>query len=124
VVAHACNLSTKEADFVSKNKNKNRKEKGAKVFTKYPGPSRGSFLLAVSLAGILLNADGASHFNSVISIVRFFFLWDWGLKSRLCTCKTHTFLHEPHLQSILLWLFWRWGLVNEFVLDGLEPPSC
>jgi hypothetical protein len=32
-----------------------------------------------------------------------FFLWDWDLNSGLVTYKA-----EPHLQSILLWLFWRW----------------
>jgi hypothetical protein len=34
---------------------------------------------------------------------------DWGLNSRLHACKVSTLLLEPHLQSILLWLFWRWG---------------
>jgi hypothetical protein len=44
----------------------------------------------------------------------FFFLWDWGLNSGLCVCKAGTLLLEPHLQSILFWLFWRWGLTNYF----------
>jgi hypothetical protein len=40
----------------------------------------------------------------------FFFLVDQGLNSGLCTCKASVLLLEPHLQSILLWLFGRWGL--------------
>jgi hypothetical protein len=31
----------------------------------------------------------------------FFFLWDWGLSSGLCTGKAGTLLLEPHLKSIL-----------------------
>jgi hypothetical protein len=43
----------------------------------------------------------------------FFFEWvDWSLNSGLCTCKAGTLWLESHLQSILLWLFWRWGLEN------------
>jgi hypothetical protein len=42
------------------------------------------------------------------------FLGDWGLNAGLCTCKAGTLLLEPHVQSILLWLFWRGGLVNCF----------
>jgi hypothetical protein len=47
-----------------------------------------------------------------ILIFYLFFWWDWGLTSGLHTCKVGTLLLEPHLQSILLWLFWRWGLEN------------
>jgi hypothetical protein len=36
----------------------------------------------------------------------------FGLNSMLQACKTGAVLLEPHLQSILLWLFWRWGLLN------------
>jgi hypothetical protein len=28
---------------------------------------------------------------------------------------------EPHLQSILPWLFWRWGSHELFAWAGLEP---
>jgi hypothetical protein len=38
------------------------------------------------------------------------FFWEgWAgvLNSGLCPCKI---LPESHLQPILLWLFWRWGL--------------
>jgi hypothetical protein len=30
----------------------------------------------------------------------------------LCTCKAGPLLLEPHLQYILFWLFWSWGLLN------------
>jgi hypothetical protein len=43
----------------------------------------------------------------------FFFLGGgWGLNSGLCACKVGTLPLEPQLQSILLCLFWRWGLSN------------
>jgi hypothetical protein len=38
------------------------------------------------------------------------FWWDWGLKTGLWACKAGTLLIEPHLLSILPWLFWKWGL--------------
>jgi hypothetical protein len=57
-----------------------------------------------------------------ILLANFFFLWwDWGLNSGLCTCKAVTLLLEPHLQSILLWLFWRWGSLKLFASASLEP---
>jgi hypothetical protein len=37
-----------------------------------------------------------------------FFEWDWSLNSRLSTCKAGTLPLEPHLQYILLCLFWKW----------------
>jgi hypothetical protein len=47
--------------------------------------------------------------------------WDWDLNSGLCTCKSGALW----LQSILLWLFWRWSLKN--YLPGLalncNPPD-
>jgi hypothetical protein len=44
------------------------------------------------------------------------------LNSGLHACKAGALLLEPRLQSILLWLFWSWGLVN--YLPGLAiPPS-
>jgi hypothetical protein len=30
---------------------------------------------------------------------------------------------EPHIQSILLWLFWRWESLKLFSLAGLKPQS-
>jgi hypothetical protein len=32
---------------------------------------------------------------------------DWGFEPMLQICKAEALLLEPHLQSILLWLFWR-----------------
>jgi hypothetical protein len=34
------------------------------------------------------------------------------LNSELCAHKAGTLPLEPLFQSILLWLFWRWGLAN------------
>jgi hypothetical protein len=38
-------------------------------------------------------------------IYLFIYLWDWDLNSGLCYCKGGALLLEPHLWSILLWLF-------------------
>jgi hypothetical protein len=38
----------------------------------------------------------------------FFFFYGIGV----CTCKAGTLTLKPYLQSILLWLFWRLGLMN------------
>jgi hypothetical protein len=43
-------------------------------------------------------------------VICFVFWWDWGLNSGLHIHKASVLLLEPHLQSILLWLFWRWGV--------------
>jgi hypothetical protein len=37
---------------------------------------------------------------------------EWGLNSGFCACKAGTLPLEPHLQSILPWLFWKWNLAN------------
>jgi hypothetical protein len=37
----------------------------------------------------------------------FFFWWDWAL-----ILQSKCSISEPHPQSILLWLFWRWLLAN------------
>jgi hypothetical protein len=50
-----------------------------------------------------------------------FFWWDWGLNSRLHTCKACFLPLEPQLQFVLLWLFCRWGLLN--YLPGLALNS-
>jgi hypothetical protein len=56
-----------------------------------------------------------------------FFLWYWGLKSGLCTCKTgackeSSLQLEPYLPLILLWLFWRWGLAPGLA-SNRNPPD-
>jgi hypothetical protein len=55
---------------------------------------------------------------------------DWGLISGLCACKADAgeagnLPLEPHLQSILLWLFWRQGLKNYLVriASNHDPPN-
>jgi hypothetical protein len=42
-----------------------------------------------------------------------------GYDAGLHVCKAGALPFEPHLQPILLWLFWRWGLVN--YLPGWPP---
>jgi hypothetical protein len=62
----------------------------------------------------------------------YFFLswWDWDLNSGLCIYKAGALLLEPHLKFILLWLFWRWSLLNYLLglasnsdLSNLSLPS-
>jgi hypothetical protein len=53
----------------------------------------------------------------------FWFWWDWGLNSGLWTCQTGALWCEPYLQSIFLWLFWRWGSFKLFAGASLEPQS-
>jgi hypothetical protein len=49
--------------------------------------------------------------------------WNWDLNSGQAGAqKAGTRLLEPCLQSILLWLFWRWGLRNCICLS-LKPQS-
>jgi hypothetical protein len=45
-----------------------------------------------------------------------------GLNTGLCICKAGALLLEPYLQSILLWLYWRWGSQEQFAWAGLEIP--
>jgi hypothetical protein len=44
-----------------------------------------------------------------------------GLNLGILVCKAGTLPFEPHLQSILLWLFWRWGPPELFAWVGSEP---
>jgi hypothetical protein len=58
----------------------------------------------------------------------FFFLeglWYWGLNSGLGACKAGALPLEPQLQSILLWVFWRWGLMSCLpeLASSLSPPD-
>jgi hypothetical protein len=52
-----------------------------------------------------------------------FFWWGWSLNSGLCTYKAGTLLLEAYLQSILLWLFWRWGSGELFAQVSLKSWS-
>jgi hypothetical protein len=60
-----------------------------------------------------------SHISSphVIFFVCFFLLVGLEFELGLCTCKGGVLPLEPCLQSILLWLIWRWVLKN--YLPGL-----
>jgi hypothetical protein len=49
------------------------------------------------------------------------FLGGVALNSGLCTWNAGDLLLEPHLQFILLWLFWRWWSLELFVWANLKP---
>jgi hypothetical protein len=51
--------------------------------------------------------------------------WNWSLNSRLSDCKAGALLLDPHLQSILLWLFWRCGLMTYFpkLVSNCDPQD-
>jgi hypothetical protein len=51
------------------------------------------------------------------------FLWNW-------VWIQHALLFEPHLQTVFLWVFWRWGSHKVFACAGIklwpslsQPPS-
>jgi hypothetical protein len=52
-----------------------------------------------------------------------YFFCETGFWAWLHACKAGFLPLEPHLQSILLWLFWRWGLVKYLPRIGFEPRS-
>jgi hypothetical protein len=54
----------------------------------------------------------------------FFPLQFWGLNSGPRACLTNALSLGPHLQSVLLWLFWRWGLENylPWLASNCNPP--
>jgi hypothetical protein len=59
------------------------------------------------VSSILLSAcHWATH--SPLNFIYLFFWRDWGLNSELHALKEGVLPLEPHLQSILSWLFWRW----------------
>jgi hypothetical protein len=71
-----------------------------------------SFVVTPSLLLLLFNF--LVLFYCLFSLFLFSFWWDWGLQSGFSACKagghkTGALPLEPHLQSVLLWLFWRWG---------------
>jgi hypothetical protein len=52
--------------------------------------------------------------------------WDWDLNAGFCTCKAGALPLEPHLQSILFCLFWRWGGLSNYFPGralNLDPPD-
>jgi hypothetical protein len=63
----------------------------------------------------------AKRFQHCVSFV---FWWGQG-GAGLHAHKAGALPLEPHLQSILLWLFWRWGLVNYSPRLALnhDPPN-
>jgi hypothetical protein len=67
-----------------------------------------------SFSETFLNISGAQYIPYLTQVVVFcffgVFLTVLGFYSRLRACKAGALPLEPHLQSILLCLFWRWGL--------------
>jgi hypothetical protein len=62
---------------------------------------------------------------SITSYLFIYFWQKWSFNSGLYTCKAGVLLLEPHLQSIFLWLIWRWGLENYLLSLALncKPPD-
>jgi hypothetical protein len=60
------------------------------------------------------NTDKNKMYIIRLTLLFFFFLVVVVLEFKLRTlhCKASTLPLEPHLQSILVWLFWRWCFVN------------
>jgi hypothetical protein len=63
-----------------------------------------------------------SSVHSMSSVFLFFFLF---LNSGPCACKAGALPPELLLQSILPWLFWRWGLENYLprLASKHDPPD-
>jgi hypothetical protein len=55
---------------------------------------------------------GITGVHQHIILFSFFFLVVLGLNSGSYDCSAGTLALGPHLQSILLWLFWRQDLMN------------
>jgi hypothetical protein len=62
-----------------------------------------------------------------ISFSYFIFWWNWDLNSGVHGCKAGGHkagtLLLSHDQSILLWLFWKWGLINYLFGQALNHDS-
>jgi hypothetical protein len=78
---------------------------------------------------IYLSIHLSIYLDSYLSFFFFFFV-GLGFELRAFQCLSHTFkagtlLFEPHLQSILPWLFWRCGFVNCLIGPTLkcDPPD-
>jgi hypothetical protein len=59
--------------------------------------------------------------NSLLSFLSFFFFVGLGANFGLQACKAGVLPREPHLQTILLYLLWRWSLIS--YLPGLAQIS-
>jgi hypothetical protein len=65
-----------------------------------------------------------SHCLEYSSFIRIFFGGSRVWTQKLHACKADFPLLEPHFQSILFWLFWRWGRSLElFAQADLEQWS-
>jgi hypothetical protein len=72
------------------------------------------------LVNLLLGGEVCEHRRLVTYLFEYLlFICLVGLS----TYKAGTLPLEPHLMSILLWLFWKWGSHELFVWAGLESQS-
>jgi hypothetical protein len=62
----------------------------------------------------ILEQDGMRFYHAIQSDMQF----------KSYTLQSSTLLFEQNLQFILLWLFWRWGLMNYFpgLVSNHNPP--
>jgi hypothetical protein len=74
---------------------------------------------------IRLTVPTATNQYFLLPALLVFFFLVGHLNIGLHAYKAGTLLLEPHFQSILLWLFWRWGLVNYLprLASNLDPPD-
>jgi hypothetical protein len=70
--------------------------------------------------GCSLHTEIQGYLDDFCYCYLFIFLWDGSLNQGLCICKAGALPLETQLQSIMLWLFRRWGLVNYLPRSGLE----
>jgi hypothetical protein len=62
---------------------------------------------------ILLKLKGKKKLKTI------FFLWDWGLNSELCSCKTGALLFDPHFHSTVVLVILEIGSHELFAWAGL-----
>jgi hypothetical protein len=64
-----------------------------------------------------------AYLNVFLKCLLFWGGVDCGLNSGLHTCKAGALPLEPHLQSILLRLFWRSGSFRKRTASKCDPPN-
>jgi hypothetical protein len=77
------------------------------------------------MRGRLISSD-TSHVWQILKMERlsFCFVLMWlGFELKASHFQTGALPLEPYLQSILLWLFWKWGPHELFAWAGLKPQS-
>jgi hypothetical protein len=83
---------------------------GKKMYIYISLMSRGKDQNQIGVAFIQGTSDGIRR--SLLMGFSTFFLVGLGFEFRASHLHAGALLLEPCLQSILLWFFWRWGLMN------------